>query len=137
MCATPGCTRTKPRTRRRPRQTPGTAYPSPSQTHTYTHCGWSLFCSDEWLNEQPGVCVWLKGRVMGVIQVIKVNAYQLSCLPFVHHPACLCKRSFPGLGWGLLGAEAQPLMLHVFQQRRKRFTLSVCLPAHPPACMSK
>lgn len=58
VCLTPACSRTKTRTLRW-RQTLHTSTPLPHK-HTHTHWRtpwWSLFCCDEWPNEQPGVCV--------------------------------------------------------------------------------
>lgn len=51
---------------------------------------WSLFCGDEWPNEMAAVCV-LKGRVLGVIWVIKVNACLPYCLPFAPPPRPACR----------------------------------------------
>ncbi len=75
--------------------------PLPSLKHTYTDCGGLcsavmrglmsslVVCVCECVCVFVCVCVCLKGRMMTVIQVIKVNACQLDCLPFVRHPACL------------------------------------------------
>lgn len=61
VCETQACTLTKTNTEGG-RQTLWTATRSspPSQTHTSTHTPrWSLFCSDEWPNEQPAVYVFV------------------------------------------------------------------------------
>lgn len=75
--------------------------------HTPPLTGGLLFCSDE----QPGVPVEKEGE-MRMIWVIKVNACQWYCLPFVLPPQpWLSVALLPRLGVGPTRAVVQPLML--------------------------
>lgn len=85
---------------------------------------WSLFCSDEQPNEMAGMC--FKGRVSGVIRVIKVNACRLHCLPFVP-PTQLVGASFASRpqGGARRGRGTAFDASHIFhQQRGSGLTLS-------------
>lgn len=103
-----------------------------SFTNTHLHSLWWSFVLQWW----AAWCVCLKRRVMRIIWVIKVNACQWYCLPFVLPPQpWLSVALLARLGVGPTRAVVQPLMLFALLSPAKEVLQS--LPVVLPPCLMR